>query len=93
MCEGVIDQHADGDGKAMSTQHSELSMWVIYEKPRDYPQSFVVRRWRVVAERVIATQEFSVHDTLEQAREGVPVWCARIDRDPEDDPVIVESWL
>lgn len=71
-----------------------LSMWVVYDHPRDQPESWVVRRH--VIERPGThrpTDDHSLHQTLEEARAAIPMWCVRMERHPDDDPVIVEVWL
>jgi len=71
-----------------------LSMWVIYANPRDFPGKHVVRRHVSRADGTYgATDEFEVADTLDETREFVPGWAIRLDRQPEDDPVIVETWI
>jgi hypothetical protein len=70
-----------------------LPIWTIYRYPRDYPQGYVVRR-------SVTTAEGTKHDarafrvaSLEAARLVVPAGCVRMERHPDDDPVIVEVWL
>ena len=70
-----------------------LRMWTIYESPRDYPGRFVVRGWTVQREPVPDELPTAVVDTLAAARRHVPVGLFRLDRDPDDDPTIVETWL
>ena len=70
-----------------------LSMWVIYERPRDYPEYFVVRRWRVDRAGASALEACALVASLADAREHVPRGAVNIGREPEDDPVIVESWV
>lgn len=72
-----------------------LDIWVIYEHPTDQPDFYVVRRqW--------ATEDGEVHKDrraygfrdLERARLFLAekgLTC--LPRFPEDDPVIVETWL
>ena len=72
---------------------SILSMWVVYERPRDYPTSYVVRRHSITDVGSYATSDHSVHATLEEARAAVPPWTARLERDPNDEPQILESWI
>lgn len=85
-----------------------LTIWVIYRNPRDYPGKYVTRAQHVVrgqTEPVIA-RECTVHDSLAAAREAVPRFqehvqggrtyaseYVRMDRHPEDDPTIVETWI
>ena len=42
---------------------------------------------------VVAYAPVGFADTLEDARYLIPLGRTRIDRSPEDDPVIVESWI
>lgn len=66
-----------------------LKIWTIYNYPSDYPDKFVVRLW----EGELPTAEFSLHDTLEEARAAVPPGLVCLQRFDNDDPVIVETWL
>ena len=64
-------------------------MFVVYFNPQDFPGKYVVRRHvgtRPDAEPLI------VCDSLHQARSAIPA-DTRLDRSPDDDPVIVEVWL
>lgn len=69
---------------------SKLSLYTIYEKPLDYPDNFVVRRF----EYDQPTTDVFVFNTLEDARSPLRrhgLHC--LPRDPNDDPMIVETWL
>lgn len=70
-----------------------LEMWVIYERPRDYPDSFVVRRWLIEKGSPVPTDTIRVVASLEEAREQVPAGLYRMDRQPVDDPYIAEVWV
>jgi len=74
---------------------AELYMWVIYERPSDFPDAWVVRKWRTgPGGRLEVALTCNTFDSLERARaEGVPAGTVRIHRGPNDDPVIVETWL
>ncbi len=69
-----------------------LTMWTIYERPLDFPNCYVVRRWTVEEGKTVA-HECLLADSLEKARKLVPPHSTRMDRFPEDDPVIVETWI
>ncbi|HTF67534.1 MAG TPA: hypothetical protein VK638_33125 [Edaphobacter sp.] len=75
----------------MST--ADPSMWVVYERPKDYPASYVVRRHVMSQGGGYATPDHSVHATLDEARAAVPPWTVRLRRDPNDEPQILESWI
>ena len=70
-----------------------LSMWVVYERPKDYPTSYVVRRHAITSGGHYATPDHTIHATLEEARAAVPKWTVRLIRDPNDEPQIVECWV
>ncbi len=72
----------------------QLLMYTVYRKPSDFPDSYVVRRWAVSAGAVAAeTGLWCLADSLEGARQSIPPGAFRLDRNPADDPVIVEVWL
>jgi hypothetical protein len=68
---------------------SSSELFVIYERPRDYPAHFVVRRW-IGAE---PTEDFAIADTLESARAELPHGLYRIPHQPGEDSVIAETWV
>jgi hypothetical protein len=66
-----------------------VSIWAIYNSPKDYPGKFVARRWELTT----PTDEVIVADTLDEVRERLPLGLRCLDRHSGDDPVIVETWL
>lgn len=70
-----------------------LPMWVIYERPRDFPEHFVVRRWRVNGPVIFVDQMAQLAGDIEAARALVPPGLYRLPPYEEDDPVIREVWL
>ena len=74
-----------------------LHTWTIYQSPSDFPGLFVARRFdneAATADHYSNVDIESVRNwILDQAvsyQQGLP---HRIPRSPEDDPVIVETWL
>lgn len=79
-------------------------MWVIYAHPSDYPAGFVIRKWfswafvwpggdRLVPARCPA-QGAVAYPTLELARRHcMSLGATCVPAYPNDDPVIVESWI
>jgi len=57
-----------------------LENWVIYERPKDHPENFVVRRWTIGAGVVVPDKECVLADTLEEARSHVPKGLVRFPR-------------
>jgi hypothetical protein len=66
-----------------------LPVWVIYDHPRDFPGAFVARLFIVDK----ATAKTLKAPTLEGLRALLPAGLTRLERNPQDDPVIVETWL
>ena len=66
--------------------------YTIYNRPSNYPSHYVVGQFEVknFQTRLLG---FGLWNTLEKARKSIPVDAVRIERDPTDDPVIVESWI
>jgi hypothetical protein len=70
-----------------------LDMYVVYDHPRDFPNHFVVRHWLVDADGGKPTDRCVIGRTLDEVRSAIPAYCVRLERNPGDDPVIIESWL
>jgi hypothetical protein len=70
-----------------------LSMWTVYDKPKDHPDGYIVRRFDCNADGPIATDD-AYSGELELIRNAL--WEAgliRMQRHPDDQPQIVETWL
>jgi hypothetical protein len=71
-----------------------LTTWVIYDHPADFPEHFVVRPWTVAGGGRLEPGSARLCGTLEQARAAlVNLGLYRMDRQPDDDPTVVEVWL
>jgi hypothetical protein len=69
-------------------------IFVIYERPADYPHIAFVLREHLLEEqgKVTNTANLRLCSTLAKARAGVPKGCIRHDRKEKDISVIVEWW-
>jgi hypothetical protein len=69
---------------------SSVTLWVVYENPLDYPDWFVARRFdgETPAADVIQSRTLWSIQFLLRAR-----GLTRIERDPKDEPHIVEVWV
>lgn len=68
-------------------------LFAIYDHPRDYPQNFVVREWRIGQCFAVPNEKaHAIVATIEEARASIPPGYMR---SPilEQDPKIVEVWL
>lgn len=70
-----------------------LFTYTIYDHPRDYPNHWVVRRFRIASGCFIPEQECQIADSLEQARRLIPSGLTRFERSPDDSPEVVETWM
>lgn len=72
-----------------------LSMWVIYDHPLDFPGGYIARKWNIGGglKPLFATGSTVTGDTLEEVRAKLPRGLYRINRDPRDEPQVVECWL
>jgi hypothetical protein len=71
-----------------------LRVYAIYDSPKDMPGMFVVRAHNVEQGEVKADPGADAFHSLQEAR----AHCQRLglvcmQRHPDDDPVIVETWL
>ncbi|MEQ1712801.1 MAG: hypothetical protein ABL908_15555 [Hyphomicrobium sp.] len=77
--------------------HDYLELWVIYERPSDYPHGYVLRRHRVMfgahSGRTWTDPIGFSYETLEAARAGLPPGRRNIGRCDGDVPSIKEVWL
>jgi len=70
-----------------------LNIFVVYQKPKDFPDEWVVRRWEYNEPKEIV---FRSPEGLGAVREWVKKQhpdLYRIPRDASDDRTIVESWI
>jgi hypothetical protein len=70
-----------------------LSMWTVYDKPKDHPTEYIARRFDCTAEGPVATLD-AWTGSLELIRETLyQAGLIRMPRSPDDEPQIVETWL
>jgi hypothetical protein len=70
-----------------------LTIWTIYRRPTDYPDSWVLRGHEVLRDGTQAHKFCFVAPTLDEVRAKVPPGTRRVGREPGDHPVIYESWV
>lgn len=66
-----------------------LILWTVYDKPLDFPDNFVARKFLNSS----PTQEVLTATSLDEIRALLPLGLTRLPRMDEDDPNIVEVWL
>lgn len=72
-----------------------LLMWVVFEKPKEFPNSFVSRAKVVVpaGSEQMHSRKILLAPTLEQLREMLPKGLYRELPDASDGPQVVETWF
>lgn len=72
-----------------------LTVWVIYYGASNHPPGkWVLRPQDAMRDGTIRPHEvFHECNSLAEARAMVPEGCVCLQRMPEDDPVIVETWI
>jgi hypothetical protein len=72
----------------------KLSMWVIYDHPREYPGSFVARRFEGAVAGPVSTEDVLLADDPDFLRATLLGYgLMLIHHNPTDDPSVVETWL
>lgn len=75
-------------------QQGVLSLWTIYNHPSDYPDNFVARRFTTDREGIHVTENVMVGQSLSGLRMVMRMsGLTCIQRSPQDDPKILETWL
>lgn len=77
----------------MSDDHVPLTIWVVYDHPKDFPDKWVLRPQRARRDGTIEAGPAFLADTLDEIRALVPPFLHRLPRFPDDDPVIAETWI
>lgn len=71
-------------------RQTTMPIITVYKNPTDYPDKYVARVFDVNK----ATNLAAVADTYEGLLEAIPTGnMVRLERNPNDDPVIVETWV
>lgn len=66
-----------------------LELWTVCDSPIDLPGRFVARKW--VLDQ--PTNELVQDKTLDGLRAKLPRGLTRLERSPQDDPKILETWI
>lgn len=77
----------------MPQDEGVLSIWIIYDHPSDFPDSFVARRWEVRCVPVPTRDVLRADQLLTLQVYLATRGLVRFPRMPDDDPRIVEAWL
>ena len=71
------------------TKLSTFPIICIYSSPKDYPGKYIARLWDVNT----PTNIVAIAESLDEIRKTKPADMVIMQRQPQDDPVIVETWI
>jgi hypothetical protein len=71
-----------------------LTFWVIYQRPRDYPDGYVLRAQWITGGIILVSHEAWYAKTTDELRALLPMHTlTRMGPYEGDDPVIYEVWM
>ena len=70
-----------------------LRLYVIYERPLDYPNDYVLRAQLAKNGEIEVEREPTCVGSLAECRAAVPAGLTNLGRDPRDQPQILEVWV
>jgi hypothetical protein len=78
----------------LPVSETDLPMWVVYDRPSDFPDRYVARQHIIGIAGQQPTDRTMVSLSLDSIRAALAnLGLVRVIRSEEDDPVIVETWL
>ena len=92
-----VAQHYCGECHRFHDDVQQITFYVVYDHPSDYPNDYVLRKQAMVF--VPGKRPFEVQDkacqvgTLAEMRKFIPPAAYPIGRHAKDDPVILEVWM
>ena len=80
--------------RAIPPRPGPVRVWTIYRHPSDYPEDYVARLWESDSAGTRPTGSIVVSPKLEIVRDHMrELGLTRLERDPGDDPAILETWI
>lgn len=92
------DDEAGTRRKRMGVVKKPIKIWVIYQKPTDFPDAnFVMREHHITRDlgrnAVVPTEHIYTAETIEKLRHHIPAGKQKMLRAEQDEPQIVEWWF
>ncbi len=88
----VIEPQGADAAQIHYSHQNRLPMWTVYSKPTDHPKKVVARMFLTLP-ATAPTNLALIGDSLSEVREALPPGLHRLERNPCDEPQIVETWL
>ena len=74
-------------------QQDTLKIYTICYNTSDFPGLYTCRIHEINGGKVEVGPLMGTGQTLEEVRKLLPIGVHNIQREPDDDPVIIESWI
>lgn len=88
-----IDEFYAVQLQASAISLGQLLIWTIYDHPADYPEWFVARPHIIRPKTAGPMPMHLMAKELERLRLILPDGLVRMERQPNDDPCILEVWV
>jgi hypothetical protein len=80
--------------QAAKKPEGAITFWVIYDRPKDFPDGYVLRAQWATKGGITASQEAWYSKTIDNLHSLLPMWAlTRMGPYPGDDPCIAEVWM
>jgi hypothetical protein len=89
----ILTPESAADLQRQANEQDRLTIWTVTWNSRDYPNQATARPHLVGPGSHNVVTAVLLAESLDAVRELLPVGLTRMERMPEDDPVIVEVWL
>lgn len=87
----VIDAGMAQNLQNKAILENDLWIWAVYQNPEEFPGKFIARPWST---KLHGSFGFVlVGDTLKALRAQLPWGLTWMERDEDDEPGVVETWL
>jgi hypothetical protein len=81
------------EAQAEAAKCGAVTIWTIYDRPKDHPQGLIARMHLVAKGRSVAS-DWTIEGELAEIRDTLHMaGLVRLERDSKDDARIVESWV
>lgn len=78
----------------MTSAWGPLTMWTVYDHPRDFPNNYVARKFLVDADGPRPQEQILVCPHVDKIRATLAAdGFVCLPRLPDDDPTIIEVWV
>jgi hypothetical protein len=81
------------DLQAESVKRGALSIWTVYDHPKDFPHSYVARRFEVGVDGAHATTDIVQGELAIIRKSFLTCGLTCLVRNDADEPQILESWI